>query len=391
MMPLWKLKREVRRVALQVSQVQWLVYGPALRRIHDFRKARRIRLHHGAHALSGDVAVVLIYQPQGLSGSLFHTLRHLTGKGFAPLVVSNAPLSAEDVARLKPHCAAIMERPNYGYDFGGYRDGILHLLDHGTEIGRVLVMNDSIWFPLYPDCDLIDRMRRADDDLYGYVMNARVNRHRSHLQSYFFAFGKRLVATSDFRNYWAGLFVTSNKNLVIRRCEIPMTEHFRARGYSIGYRYLISDPMIALRSLTPDELMQVVRYQMRVDTSNAATLAPYAAGDPADPAWRTRVMALAGDLKMGKYLLIAHPLLMLGKLRGQILKKDRQPMYRLQRAELLAGGFAEGMAPAVLEEVMTCDGVAHRLPRPLEADPGRYLRPSVLPVHRTADREVEVA
>ncbi len=391
MMPFWKLKREVRRVTLQISQLQWLVYGPALRRIHDLRKARRIRLHNGTHALAGDVAVVLIYQPQGLAASLFHTLRHLTRKGFAPLVVSNAPLSAEDAARLKPHCAAIMERPNYGYDFGGYRDGILHLLEHGRDIGAVLVMNDSIWFPLYPDCDLIDRVRGADDDLYGYVMNARANAHRSHLQSYFLAFGKRLVASSDFRDYWARLFVTSNKNLVIRRCEIPMTEHFRARGYSIGYRYLISDPMIALRSLTADELMQVVRYQMRVDTTNAATLAPYAAGDPADPAWRARVMALAGDLKLGKYLLIAHPLLMLGKLKGQILKKDRQPMYRLQRAELLACGFAEGMAPAVLEEVMTRDGVAHRLPRPLKAEQERLPHPSGLPVHRTAEREVEVA
>lgn len=391
MMPLWKLKREVRRFGILASQMQWLVYGPALRRLYDLRKARHIKLHRGILKLRGDVAVVLAYQPEGLAPSLFHTLRHLADKGFAPVLVSNAPLSDADLKRLECHCAAVMERPNYGYDFGAYRDGILHILDHATDLGRVLVLNDSIWFPLYPNCDLIDRVRQADADLYGYVMNLRKERHRSHLQSYFFAFGSRLVQAKDFGDYWRGLFISGNKNLVIRRCEIPMTEYFRAKGYSIGYRYLISDPAIALRSLAPDELMQVVHYQMRVDSGNAAALAPFAAGDPTDPAWRKKLMALGDDLKLGKYFLLAHPHLMLGKLRGQILKKDRQPMYRSQRAELLACGFGEGMAASVLEEVMARDGVMHRLPTAAGDDRARRRLQPARASRPTSERKAEVA
>ena len=372
MMPLWKFKREMRRLGMQVGQMPWLVYGPMLRRLYDLRKDRHIRLHQGDLPLRGDVAVVLVYQPAGIAESLFYTLGHLIEKGFAPLVVSNAPVGPEDLARLKSHTATVMERPNYGYDYGGYRDGILYALDRREEPGSILVMNDSIWFPLHPDCDLIDRMRQSADDLYGYVMNARQDSHRSHLQSYFFSFGKQLTATRDFRDYWKNLFVTSNKNLVIRRCEIPMTEYFRARGYSVGYRYLISDPIMAMRSLAPDELMRVVHYQMQVDTSNAGALRRLARGNPGDAAWRREILSLADNLKLGKYFLIAHPHLMLGKLKGQILKKDRQPMYRLQRSELLSCGFGEAMAEPVLNEVMRHDGVTHRLRFPVRgARPAR--------------------
>ena len=83
-------------------------------------------------------------------------------------------------------------------------------------------------------------------------------------------------------------------------------------------------------------------------------------------------LTLADNLQLGKYFLIAHPHLMLGKLKGQILKKDRQPMYRLQRSELLSCGFGEAMAEPVLNEVMRHDGVTHRLRFPVRgARPAR--------------------
>jgi hypothetical protein len=38
-----------------------------------------------------------------------------------------------------------------------------------------------------------------------------------------------------------------------------------------------------------------------------------------------------------------------------LLKKDRQQIYRLQRAELVAGGFDAGFAPVVRDEIRARD------------------------------------
>lgn len=341
---------------MQVRQLPWFLVSPILRAIHDGRKHRYIRLTEGARPLTGEIAVLLIFQPKGLLESTLHTLDHLHAKGVSALVVSNAPIAEPDLWRLQAHAWLVMERPNYGYDFGGYRDAILHILDRGLTPSRLFVLNDSIWFPLGPDSDLIDHTRASGDDLYGFVLNDRYEAvHRKHIQSYFFSFGGRLVAHPDFRRYWRKLFVTNNKNLVIRRCEIPMTHAFRSRGHSVGYRHTYADVRAALKTLGNADLRRVIEYQIEVDTSNARRLRPCLAADVMDDAWRDAVLEAIDRGTFGKYFLIAHPMVLIGRLARPMLKKDRQPMYRLQRKELIAGGYAETLAPAVRAEIETWD------------------------------------
>ena len=303
MIPMWKLKRELRRLSMQVTQIPWFVFGSMLRRIYDLQKQKYIKLTPGTRPMRGDIALMRIYQPKGLQASTLHTFEHLQAKGFSTLVVSNAPIAPADLETLKAHAHLIMERPNYGF-----------------------VLNE-----------------RPDEP------------HRTHLQSYFFCFGERLVGHPDFLRYWKRLFVSSNKNLVIRRCEMRMTEAFRKLGHSIGYRHIFADVVAALKTLDVADLKRIVPYQMQIDTSNTGRLRS-ALSDIDDPErWRDRVLELADEGRMGKYFLIAHPLILLGKLGCPMLKKDRQPMYQLQRAELFACGFGARLAPEVRDEMESQD------------------------------------
>ncbi|MCW1931526.1 rhamnan synthesis F family protein [Pararhodobacter zhoushanensis] len=333
---------------MQAIQFPWFFVAAPLRSAHDARKHKTLTLTQGMRALQKDVAVVLIFQPRGLQESTLHMLDHLYAKGFAPLVVSNAPITSQDLNRLKDHAYLVMQRPNYGYDFGGYRDAILHLLEQKIPMRFLVVINDSIWFPLSNDCTLLDHARAADKDLFGYYYNKQSEvDQRAHLQSYFYCFGPRLVSHTDFAEYWRKLFVTSNKNLVIRRGEMRLTAAFQAKGHSIGYCHDIADLKTALKSLSNAELKQVVAYQMQVDTKNSARLGRYRDADPDAPGWRDTILGLIDQEKMGKYFLIAHPLVLLGKLHAPMLKKDRQPMYQLQRAELLASDIVDEISPTM--------------------------------------------
>jgi len=356
MIPLWKLKREIRRVHLQLGQARWYIFGSVLKWNYDRTKHQFIKLTEGALPVQSDVAIVLIYQPEGILTSLMKTLDHLQENGFATVVVSNSPLHENDLESLRQHSFLVMQRPNFGYDFGGYRDAILHLLDCGHQPDNLLVMNDSIWFPLTDESSLLNHIRHQKDDMYGIVLAERPDEpERTHLQSYMFNFKKGLVEQKVFAQFWKKIPISSNKQVVIRRCEMRMTHAFKTKGFSIGYLHNFDDVKSALKSLGNDELNRIIAYQMQVDTSNTRTLKRLLDRNEEDPTWRNSVETLIDRNALGKYVLVAHPLVLSGKLDLQMLKKDKQPMYQLQRSELFACGFGNRICPEIRMEMANWD------------------------------------
>ena len=86
---------------------------------------RQVRITEGALAATRRCAVYVVYPRLGLQDSHLTSLAYLARKGCAPLVVSNLPLTPQERERLQPLCWRLVERPNYGYDFGAYREGVL--------------------------------------------------------------------------------------------------------------------------------------------------------------------------------------------------------------------------------------------------------------------------
>ena len=361
MIPLWKLKRELERLKQQLRLPFSLVAATtdSLLRVH-FGKGRRrqpaIRLSDGLIAGMPDMALVLIYQPAGLPASLFQTCRHLVAQGFAPFIVSNTPLRDDDRIRLLATSHLIMERPNVGYDFGGYRDGILHLLDAGVRPDNLLVMNDSTWFPLFDDCTLLAEIRAQPHDLWGPVYNDRVKKpHQSHLQSYMFSFKRDAIERPAFRTYWKRLVTSANKQLVIRMCEMRMTSAFRKHGFSVGYKWTAADGVAALRSLPAADLRRALDYMSGLEPKIAQTVNLHRS-DPATGADEVKVLnAVLDCYPMAPYLLKLPPGLLIDRLRVPFLKKDRHLPYQLQRSAFLQDPPATPINPVIQAEIAGWD------------------------------------
>lgn len=182
----WKIQREFERVKKQVQSLRWYVWGPVNRWLYDRRRARDVQVSTGDVPAGDEAAVMLIYQPEAVPESIFFTLSWLGAQGLAPVVVSNLPLSDTDRARLCGLSHLVIERPNAGYDFGGYREGVLTVLERGIGSRAIHVMNDSMWFPLTEDLDAIRQAQSDPSDLYGLLCNVVTQgRQRSYLQSYF--------------------------------------------------------------------------------------------------------------------------------------------------------------------------------------------------------------
>lgn len=330
------------------------MFGSARRRAYDVARFKNVVVTKGVENSFVDFAVIMIFQPNGLQGSLFETLRHFRAKGVAAIVVANHSLKSSDLERLQTEAHLIIQRPNYGYDFGGYREGVLTLLKTGVEIRNLFVLNDSIWFPLRPDCTLVDQALASNADLFGVSYNDRPgHRPLGHIQSYFYRFGRNVVHSADFRDYWRNLFMTDNKGLVIRQCEMKLTNHFKNLGYTTDYLFGLEALRGAIKALNDDEFVTAVRYHAQVETSHGRVLLQLIDERPDD--WRQRLEEMVDARQFGKYFLIAHPDVLLTKLRSPVLKKDVQRIYQVQRSEMLKMGLEKTLIPAVREEILQRD------------------------------------
>ena len=146
-MQLWKIRRELDRIKTQLQGWFGELVEPAQRKKHDAWLAQ-FSPDLCLQPQTRRIAVFLLYQPAGITDSTLASCRFLSECGFSVLAVSNAPVSTLDRQRLAPLLWRFMERPNFGYDFGGYRDAIHWLWRQHIEFDQLLLVNDSIWFPV---------------------------------------------------------------------------------------------------------------------------------------------------------------------------------------------------------------------------------------------------
>ncbi|MCY4336191.1 MAG: hypothetical protein OXC60_16150 [Litoreibacter sp.] len=180
-------------------------------------------------------------------------LKEMTSAGISPLVVSNLPLNEENRAKLAQSSALILERPNVGYDFGRYRDGVLELAAQLSTLDRLWLLNYSVW-SVHQATSWFDDARSLKTDFVGATSNfamPRVDPHRFreitwdfsfehkifHYASYALGVGSAILKDPDFLKYWNKLEIRNDKSRTVRRGEIGLSQWVLARGFSHGATY----------------------------------------------------------------------------------------------------------------------------------------------------------
>lgn len=344
----WKVVREVKRLVAQCRNGFDLLVAPKVQKYRNRNIPNQI--FQGALEVQKDAAVLLLFPRPQLLESTFEQLNFWQKSGVSPVAVVNGSVGSEERKRLLQHVHLLIERPNYGYDFGGYQAGVLEVLRRGYELDNLFIMNDSIWFPLNKKCDLIDKARTVPADLFGIFYNRRPKQpHRSHLQSYFYRFNHQVYKSPEFRAFWSDLIVYNNKDLTVRRNEMRLTHWFHSRGFSIDYLYDNHSLIQALEALSLSERYAIANYLIRT-------------GDKFSQFIEKRFTSRAyddddiylNDVRsgiLGRYFLIAHPAVLIDRLNCPVLKKDRKKPYQIQRAVYLNSLAAQELSPAIFSEM----------------------------------------
>lgn len=216
----WKLKREGNRLREQILSVPAFLLEYSRQKKYDQLFSQKVKIFDGIDLNSELYAIVLSYQVNGLSKASLFTCQHLHNKGYRVFLVSNTALSEQDLHALSTVTWKIMLRPNFGYDFGGYRDGVLWLKQLGIIPKRLLLLNDSTWYPLYSDDVLLDRIALSEADFIGALQLHKIRRHDQIVfESYFYSFSEKLYQSAIFTQFWQKYLLSDIKYRAVKAGE----------------------------------------------------------------------------------------------------------------------------------------------------------------------------
>ncbi|MEE0935638.1 MAG: rhamnan synthesis F family protein [Methanobrevibacter sp.] len=158
------------------------------------------------------------------------------------VIVSNGFLNEESMSGLSKYTNHnIVIRDNIGFDAGAWRDVMLDIgFNKLSKFDEVILFNDSFFGPIYPFKEMFDKMDGEDVDYWGITNHGEAPNSRDmcpygyrprYLQTYFLAFRKNLVESSEFQDYWANLpDYETFEDLAFKHGAV-LTKYFEDLGY----------------------------------------------------------------------------------------------------------------------------------------------------------------
>lgn len=181
--------------------------------------------------LSQKTAVVIAhYDDEGQLAN--HILNHIVyiSTFTKNIIFVSTRLNAEGHTKLKPY-AKVIERPNYGYDFWSYKTG-LETIDDFNNVEHIIMWNSSFicFEPKKLYTTFFNGLR--NEGIYGI---SACDSPKFHIQTYFFSFyGKSVIQSLAFKNWWLNMTPISDRQEVILRYEIGMSEWFLAHQFKLN-------------------------------------------------------------------------------------------------------------------------------------------------------------
>lgn len=259
--PAWKVKRELLAVQDQIKAWILQLFSPFLKIYYDRRELTTIKIYEGRKELYGKLVLYLVFQPLGLAKSAYVAIEYLVSQGYEVLVVSNGLLLTEDIEKLKLLTWRIIERGNIGYDFGGYRCGLNYLKKEGVDLNFLTLINDSIWFPLVDDSDILVQTERIISDFGGAVCLDSLDSRRGGLVlSYWITLRKSLLESAEFWHFWMHYIPSGNKTLTVRLGERGLSRRMQLAGRDIDGVFTVDRFLHAMRYANFAQLKLTLKY-----------------------------------------------------------------------------------------------------------------------------------
>lgn len=155
-------------------------------------------------------------------------LSKLHGIGCEIVFVTTAgELAKEEIDKIRPYCSKVLERENFGHDFGSWKAG-LESVANLKAYDRVIIANDSVYGPIQSLEAVFEKMSGSGADFWGITDSPR---YAHHLQSYFVAFERHVVESEAFAKFWQSYSHYKHKNIVVLVGEVGLSRALTRAGF----------------------------------------------------------------------------------------------------------------------------------------------------------------
>lgn len=215
-----------------------------------YSEARRVRsIEDGkAHKPGGRYFVLLIYCNGELPGFTRNMIEAIARSAFNLVLVSNGELKPALRKELLTKSRLLIERKNIGRDFGGYKDGVSVAMRRFADIERLVVANDSVFF-----LDGLDELLAALDGPQDFIGISEVYEHHYHVASFMLSFGRRVLESRAFREFWRRYKPMATRRWAIFKGEGALTATLLRAGFRPHVLYRASHLRAHLAG-TPQEV-----------------------------------------------------------------------------------------------------------------------------------------
>nr|WP_294502446.1 rhamnan synthesis F family protein [uncultured Rhodopila sp.] len=196
--------------------------------------AHMVRMEDGVQpgAESKRIALYVHYSPTGqVSDMVRRQLSLLAGSGFSIVFISMAArIPEEDWQAVRGLCALVVQRQNFGRDFGAWHDMMPEIARRWADPIELMLVNDSVLGPIGALEPVIATMRTGGNGLFGLTESLQGG---PHLQSYMLlARGRGAVA--DMMRFLTAMHISHSKWLLIQLGEIRLARWMRRRGHRVA-------------------------------------------------------------------------------------------------------------------------------------------------------------
>jgi rhamnosyltransferase len=158
------------------------------------------------------------------------------------VIVCNGKLNNEGEKAFRGLTEHVLIRKNEGYDAWGFKAGIEYIgWDNLSSYDELVLMNDSVYGPIYPFSTMFEQMDNRNLDFWGITKHGqtqnlfRITKDKyfpEHIQSYFYSINKKMFSHNEFKAYWDNLYKIKSLQEAITYNEVLFTEYFAQRGFS---------------------------------------------------------------------------------------------------------------------------------------------------------------
>jgi lipopolysaccharide biosynthesis protein len=178
------------------------------------------------------IAIFAHYSEQvKISSSDAYLVSQLKDSGFAVIISTTCTDDFTQHQQLwdqwRHKIDGLITRRNTGFDFGSWSAAITSLQNHRGDIEQIILINNSLYGPLFPLKPIIEGLALRGD-FFGLTASREFC---PHLQSYFLGFNKVVIDHPDFHEFWSDSFSNNSKWLTIFRRELAWENFFIKRGF----------------------------------------------------------------------------------------------------------------------------------------------------------------